>query len=168
MAAMNGRLLVGIILILIGIGSLTGVNIFRFLFPLLLIWWGYTIITGRRIGDSGTPGVSSESTLNEVLIFSGTNRKIQTDTFSGGKVITIFGGAEFDLTDVKTKSTQLQIELVSIFGGVKLRVPETWEVRSEAVAVLGGVTNKTARSKKSDVVVKVTGATIFGSIELEN
>lgn len=164
----NGRLIIGIILIAIGIASITGIDLFRFIIPALLIWWGYTILTGRRIGRSSDAAITSESELNEVLIFSGTNRRIDATDFKGGKVTVVFGGADIDLTKVKTKEKSLRLELVTVFGGIRLRVPENWLVQSEATAILGGVSNKAQVTKQAAVTLRITGASIFGGIDITN
>lgn len=164
----SGRIIVGAVLILVGIGSLTGFNVFRLLFPALLIWWGYTILSGRNFGGprSGS-GVTTSGKLDEILIFSGVKKRVESTAFTGGRIVSIFGNAEIDLTHAKAENN-FDLEIITIFGGVKLRVPVGWVVNTEVAAILGSVQNKTEITKNSSIQGKITGASLFGGIEISN
>jgi hypothetical protein len=59
---------------------------------------------------------------------------------------------------------------VQIFGGAKLIVPPHWQIRSEMVAVFGGIEDKRApqNSYDEDKVVILNGTTFFGGIEIRS
>lgn len=164
----NGRLILGGILIIIGLSALTGIDIMRFIFPLFLIWLGWVVISGKKWPTSTAKSTDTANKLSEVLIFTGTEKVVQSKTFNGGKIIAIFGGAEFDLTNVKASKKDIKLELVAIFGSIKLRVPKSWDIDSDAVAIFGGLENKTKSVGAERTAVKVDGAAIFGGIEIGN
>lgn len=165
---MSTRSILGFVLVIIGVAFLVGINIGPFIMPAVLIFLGIIILTGRGQFDH-RPGQQevSQNSLNEVLVFSGTEKKVLSDDFNGGKVITVFGGGEIDLRGVKTKEKVLYLELVAVFGGLKLYVPDNWLVTSNAVAILGGIDNKTVSEKKA-VELKINGSAVFGGIEIRN
>lgn len=163
----NSRIIIGVIIILIGLGSLFGFDVFRLIIPILLIWWGYTVLTGRGSHFNDAKSSTQEDTLDEVLIFSGVNKRVESKEFTGGRVVCIFGGAELDFSEAKAKDN-IHLEVVTVFGGAKIRVPKTWDVRSEATAIFGGVSNRTERPKSASTVVRLTGASIFGGTDILN
>jgi len=164
----NGRLILGGILIIIGLSALTGVDILRFVFPLFIIWLGWVVISGKKWPTSTGKSTDTANKLSEVLIFTGTEKVIQSKVFNGGKIITIFGGAEFDLTNVKAANREIKLELVALFGSIKLRIPKNWDIDSDAVAIFGGLENKTKSAGSERTAVKIDGAAIFGGIEIIN
>lgn len=166
---MNPRYIIGIVFIALGISALTGFDLGRYIGPLFLIAIGLMIISGRnrRWEGCGETSPLEQDTINEVLIFSGAKRNIHSLDFNGGKITAVFGGAEFDFSSVKTKKKIANMELVAVFGGVKIKVPQNWVVTSEAVGILGGVDNHT-RSKEKTAELHLTGAAIFGGIEITN
>jgi hypothetical protein len=66
------------------------------------------------------------------------------------------------------------LEIICVFGGVELRVPETWAVHSRSLPVFGGFEDKTrqtrvdasAGAKRKTLIV--TGVVIFGGLEISN
>ena len=98
-------------------------------------------------------------------------RNIIAKDFKGGEVVTVFGGAELNLSqaDINGKVT---LEITQVFGGTKLVIPSHWEVRSELVNILGGIEDK--RSMQQDFstdpnkVLILTGTTVFGGITIES
>jgi hypothetical protein len=56
---------------------------------------------------------------------------------------------------------------VAVFGGLKVRIPKNWKVKSEAVGIIGGFDNRT-RNEKADIVVHVKGVAMMGGVEITN
>jgi predicted membrane protein len=168
---MRGHTLAGIIIIVVGLSILFNFPVFNFLIAFVVLWVGVRILTGR--GKFGNFGAESSGTINEgylrrVLIFSAIKAKLKTENFEGMELVTIFGGGEVDAGAVSTKKTDIEIDLVSIFGGIKLRIPKGWKVVSEGAGVFGGFNNKTESSSKSGVTLHLKGAAIFGGVEVVN
>jgi predicted membrane protein len=166
---MNIRILIGLIIIFLGLSILFNFDfpIFKILLALLFIFIGWKVVTNKTadmpmVGQSST---AREDLLKRVMIFSGINTKIQSDNFSGGEVVAIFGGGDIDLSEVKVKGDSLELNLVAIFGGLKITVPDDWNVKTEGVGVLGGFENK-ADTKKSSVTAVIKGVAIFGGVEI--
>lgn len=115
--------------------------------------------------DSGTDNV-----LNIVSIFANIRKRILTKNFRGGEIVCIFGGAEINLSNADIQQP-VYIETVNVFGGTKLFVPNNWEIKSEVVAIFGGVEDK--RRFPSITVVPdrtliLKGFCMFGGLEIKS
>lgn len=162
------RLIIGAIIILIGINILFDIDIFRIIFPILLIWLGTRIIWGKESTSFTTKSEAREDKIKRVLIFSGVRQKLLSEDFEGGEIVAIFGGAEIDLSRVKTKQKRIQLDLVAILGGIKITLPESWSVRSEGIGILGGFNNEAGKDSKKTVEVELKGVAILGGVDVVN
>ena len=124
-------------------------------------------------GASAFTAANSRSNyLHIENVFSGTRQKLDTQDFLGGKVTTVFGGAEIDLRGVGTKQDEISIKAEAIFGGIELWVPAHWQTIVRGSAVFGGFEDKTfpaapGASGKAPRLV-VTGAAVFGGVVVKN
>jgi predicted membrane protein len=153
----------------------------RLFWPLILIAIGIVIITRRGFGhahhhfhlhfDETAPADETNNYIDEVNIFGGGKKRISTQNFKGGKITSIFGGSELDLTNAQLADGTNIIDMVCIFGGSSLILPADWNVRSEVVSVMGGFADKrlnisNATSKEKVLLVK--GIAIFGGGEIKS
>ena len=146
---------------------------FRTIFwPSLLILVGLVLIFGsskifRRRHFSFSQG---EDFIEEVAIFGGGDRVVESQAFRGGEIIAIFGGSKIDLTHAQLAPGGVVIENVTIFGGSTLIVPSDWNVKIEVFNIFGGYSDKRVRSGNVDYnkVVTVKGVAIFGGGEIKS
>jgi len=173
-------------LILIAIGSFFMLPWFfelphywRSLFwPSILILVGLLIIFGGRghgHGGSYFGGhrrrSSSEDYLDDVTVFGGGDKMINSQNFQGGKITHIFGGSKYDFTNAQLAKGKNYLELVMIFGGSKLIIPEGWDVRVEITSIFGGFSDKRVKSmvaRDTERILVLTGVNIFGGGEIVN
>jgi len=159
---------------------------FRHIFwPALLIIIGLTLIFGsgkmcRRRGRwSGTgtgTGTGSdfsfskgEKFIEEVAVFGGGDRVVNSQAFRGGKVVTVFGGSKLDLTKAQLAEGPVEIEVVAIFGGSTLLMPTDWNVKMEVFNIFGGYSDKRVRGQVDfNKTVVVKGVAIFGGGEIKS
>ncbi|HKK59527.1 MAG TPA: DUF5668 domain-containing protein [Salinivirga sp.] len=138
--------------------------------PLVIIVIGLTLILRRRnFMSSHHEHSHSEDFIDELNIFGGSERILNSEFFEGGKITSIFGGSTVNLKNVKLKNGYAEIEMTSIFGGSKLYVPENWNIRIEATSIFGGINDKrqldvTETVNTNTLVIK--GAAIFGGGEI--
>jgi predicted membrane protein len=107
--------------------------------------------------------------IDAVSIFGNVKKVIYSKNFQGGEVVSIFGGAEINLTQADFKSPII-LELVQIFSGAKLIVPPNWTIRSEAVAIFGGIEDKRPPQAhvNTDKVLILQGTALFAGIEIRS
>jgi predicted membrane protein len=120
---------------------------------------------GIFTNDSG-----SDNVLDIVSIFANVRKVILSKNFKGGDIVSIFGGAEINLNNADMQHPVI-IDTVNIFGGTKLYVPNNWEIKSEVVAIFGGVEDK--RRFPSITVVPdrtliLKGFCMFGGLEIKS
>lgn len=150
-------------------------HIMEIFWPLLVIGIGLTIIfqsriRKRRIEEMGTRDSSEGGKIDSVSVFNGVKKNIHSQDFSGGELVTIFGGSEINLMQSDFEGT-VNLEVTAVFGGVKLIVPRHWEVRTEVTTVFGGVDDK--RHSAVDVIPEnkvliLTGTVLFGGLDIVN
>ncbi len=135
---------------------------------------------GAKPDDSHAPKDTSTFTfsngdqdyIDEVAIFGGGKKIVTSENFKGGKVTCIFGGMEIILTQSKLADGIIELEVFAMFGGWTLIVPPTWQIKSEVVAVFGGISDKRmigpehVRDNTQQLVVK--GLVMFGGGEIKS
>lgn len=139
--------------------------------PTLIILFGLAIIFSSRKLFRKRIRVStgSDDYFEEIMVFAGSERKIVSRNFRGGEAVSVFGGSQIDLTNCELAPGTHKIEVVSVFGGVKLIVPPDWNVKTEMVNVLGGFADKRALDRVNpDKLIVIEGVAIFGGGELTN
>lgn len=87
---------------------------------------------------------------------------------SGLDAKAIFGSIELDLTEAVLEQRELTISATSVFGEVKLIVPEGVMVVNEGTAILGERNMSLSQDQPYTAetpIVHVRGLTLFGSVE---
>ncbi len=126
---------------------------------------------GIRTDAQATAGSPGDTFVKIEAIFSGADRKIDSQSFSGGVLLALFGGVELDLRHAAMSKDEVRIEANAIFGGIEIRVPDTWRVVMHGTGVFGGVSDDTHPPPRSDAkapVLVVTGAAVFGGVDVKN
>lgn len=164
------KIIIGTILIAWGVGALLGVSLMKFVFAVILIALGIKVILGKdsnyhNFGSSKS--VSNEDFINEINVFSATNKVINSESFKGGKITMIFSGGKIDLSNTKTTEKTIEIEATSIFGGVDIIVPKNWKVNSEGTSIFGGFDTK-IEGGDGEVVLNLKGTAFFGGVKIIN
>lgn len=173
-------------LILVGIGAFFMLDDFypymrNFVWPFIIIGLGLIIILQpRRRRETSSqeqqpiytdPVYAGENVREDVLdvasVFGSTRKIVLSKNFKGGEVVCVFGGTEINLLQADFTNT-VKIELVSIFGGVKLIVPANWEIRSETAAIFGGIDDKrdTTAITSPEKTIFLEGTVIIGGVEI--
>jgi predicted membrane protein len=135
--------------------------------PSILILIGLSLISRHRTFSAN----KTSGYLNDISVFSGGMKIIKSDHFKGGNLTAVFGGSEFDLRQVKLDEDGAVIDVVTIFGGTKFIVPEDWNVYTDTIAILGGVSDKRpvkVNNNTADKTLIIKGVVIFGGVEIKS
>ena len=142
--------------------------------PILLVIIGLAFIFKKK-GDIHFWHDSekfSSDLLDDVNIFGGSEKKITTGNFKGGKITSIFGGSNYDFLDSKLGDGKNVLDMVNIFGGSKLVVPSDWVIHVDVIAIFGGFADKRKASinieDKPTKELFITGVAIFGGGEIRS
>ncbi|MGD2092522.1 MAG: DUF5668 domain-containing protein [Candidatus Aminicenantes bacterium] len=112
---------------------------------------------------------SSDDRIDESTIFGSISKKITTKSFKGGSISVVFGGAEIDLRSAQLAEEGAVLDISAIFGGVDIRIPESWLVQTRSSAVLGGVDAKYSNSEdNTGKRLLINASAIFGGVDINN
>jgi predicted membrane protein len=149
-------------------------HVYNMFWPAIFIIIGIIFIFTKRRGWSAvsTSSPVGDDYIDYVNIFSGGERQIVSQEFKGGKITAIFGGSEIDLTKAKLAQGRSELELVCIFGGITIIVPDDWFVTIDVTPILGGFGDSRklnpGRTVDSTKQLVVKGAVIFGGGEIKS
>jgi predicted membrane protein len=144
--------------------------IWHYLWPLAIIAVGLWILLKPSLHreKKKVPEMSGDDlALNQV--FSSGARKIESQSFRGGKADVVFGSADIDLRAAKLAGGQATLVLSVVFGGIVVWVPREWQVVLAGSPVLGSI--ESHKAAVSDAVktgtLSIQGSAVFGSIEVK-
>lgn len=109
-------------------------------------------------GDTGPEMIAA--------IFSGASRSGRWQPRRNLSVLTLFGGAELDLTQAVFTDNTCEINVFCLFGGIEIRVPDGVNVRNDCIAIFGGADTKTEPPLPGAPSVIVKGFVGFGGLEV--
>jgi len=143
--------------------------------PILLIVLGFLYIVRQRGHNVpvGSQPDGSMDFIDDTNVFGGGDVVVTSNNFKGGKITSIFGGGDYDLTGAKLSQEPTVIDFFAMFGGGNFIVPSDWNVKTEVTAVFGGFSDKrkhsadpgTADDPTKELYIK--GFVLFGGGELK-
>lgn len=173
-----------------GVGTLflldnLGLHLFRFsmLWPLIIIGFGVTRLLRSaersRILDPSAamppmaaPAEHSDSDAHFWAFFGGGRRRIDSLDFRTAEVFAVFGGFHIDMRGAQIPAGRAVIDINAIFGGVEVRVPDTWRVLVRGQGIFGAFEDKTLPPRTTEGLkppeLIVTGSSIFGGATIRN
>jgi predicted membrane protein len=157
-------------------------DIDRYAFPIGIIIVGLFIVFRALTGTTResrkkdwadglvTNDAGGEDYFDLTTVFGGTKKKVFSKKFRGGETTCIFGGADIDLSQADIEGTVV-IDVVQLFGGVKLIIPSNWELKSDMTVVLGGMDDKRNVSTQGltpEKRIVLTGFVMFGGVDVKS
>jgi predicted membrane protein len=137
--------------------------------PAIFVVIGILMITVKKRHHFGGSSEKSEDFLDMLNFMGGGNRKVTSSNFLGGKVTSIFGGGEIDLTEADMQNNDCMIDVFTMFGGIAFHVPKGWEVQVDVTSIFGGFDDKRGPVVDgNNKVLKIKGFTIFGGGEVKS
>lgn len=146
--------------------------------PLIIIGIGVVLLIthGRKkpeeplnVESGGTQGMDY---FDDFVIFGGREVFINSQNFFGGKITSMFGGAEYDLRQAGLSENGAVVDCVSVFGACEFKVPPDWTVKNEVTAIFGAFSDKRGNSFNQTIsnpskTLIVKGFSAFGAIEIK-
>lgn len=115
-------------------------------------------------------GIDKNDIIDSVSVFGGNQHKVYSKNFKGGDVIAVFGGSDINLTQADFEGV-VKLDIVAIFGGVKIVIPPGWEVKSEVTAIFGGIDDKRTlgvAAVEPRKILIIEGVALFGGVDIRN
>jgi predicted membrane protein len=142
----------------------------RYIWPVAIICVGVWILLRPSFGadKKKIPEMTGDD-LDIQQVFSGTSRKVESQSFQGGKADVVFGSAVIDLRGAKLAGGQATLHLSAVFGGIEVLVPRDWQVVLEGTPVLGSIESHkpTIPDTGKTGTLFINGSAVFGSIEVK-
>ena len=143
--------------------------------PAIFILAGIIILSNNawfRRGKRLSSETSPSDRIDMVNIFGGGERVISSLAFTGGRVSSVFGGAEIDLTRSSLAPGDQILDISCIFGGVSLVVPPDWNIVIDVTPILGGFSDSRKLLPGGPIdttsTLIIRGAVIFGGGEIKS
>ena len=120
--------------------------------------------------SSGT----SDEYIDELTIFSGSKKIINSSNFRGGKMTAIFGGSEINMTRAQLAPGKNYLNVFLLFGGSEIVVPANWNIVLEVSPIFGSFADERYVPKElkaedgADSVLIVRGLVLFGGAEIKS
>jgi len=147
-------------------------GVWHYIWPVAIILFGLWMILRPSIRRGFHPGTAaiSEDELDISIIFNGLKRRVSSQAFRGGRISTVMGGVNLDLSGAKISGDRITIEISAVMGGVGLKVPKNWKLIIEASPVMGGIEDRTAQLHDDQTVATllIRASTVMGGVEITN
>jgi predicted membrane protein len=142
-------------------------NLFDF-WPMLLVFVGGMIVWHGIRGRRERSTAAESDTINAVAVLSGVNRGSNSTSFKGGELTAFMGGCEVDLRNASING-DAAIDVFAMWGGIEIRVPESWTVIGKVTPLMGGFEDQT-RAPQAATAHRLTvrGMVIMGGVEIKN
>ena len=81
----------------------------------------------------------------------------------------IMGGCEIDLRRAAIAADEAVIDVFAFWGGIELRVPETWHVVGRVTPLMGGYEDKTSQVQQAGGKrLVIRGLVVMGGVNVKN
>ena len=156
-------------------------DLFSDAWPLILILAGVFILLKRNDhrnkfhkgnwNEGGTYAEVEDGKFEVAALFSSIRRKFTSQQLIKGSATAIFGSTGLDFTEAAPESETITLELVSLFGGNNLRLPQSWSVIDNTMSIFGGASDKrifTVKPEEVSTTLVLKGLNLFGGLKITN
>ena len=151
--------------------ELVDVSFFQLFLPAALLLVGGTLVYRTFVRPSTLPPGPEDPTsyVRAFAVMSGNERRGIASTFRGGDLAAFMGGVTLDLRQAKMMPEGAVLDTFAFWGGIEIKVPESWQVRGEVIPLMGGFEDKTRPQKGAvDGTLVIRGFAIMGGVEVSN
>jgi hypothetical protein len=134
------------------------------LWPVILIVGGLAIVA-HAFGFRASLLEGSGSTI--LAIFGVRKEAVTSRNYTGGRIIAFMGGCELDLTKSDMENGPAEIEIIAMWGGVEIKVPEGWEVIGNTLPIMGGADIRTKAAPGGRKLI-VNGVVLMAGVDIKS
>ncbi len=159
----------GIVLLLANIFNW---SVWGLIWPAIIIGFGIKVLlgnTGGKPNPNYNSNTSNSDSIDDFLIFWGSEKRIVSNNFTGGSVTVMFGGMELDLRNVNLPPQGAQLNITCAFGGIDVFVSNNYKVKCNGNAILGGWDNHYLPvNDDTKPLLTISGTVAFGGVEIKS
>jgi predicted membrane protein len=138
-----------------------------YIWPIALIGIGLLFIFRNSLGKSSEETIG-DTHFDSTNILGGGKLRVTSSPLKGGKVTSIMGGSEINLSKTVIQGEAV-IDVFSLMGGAEIRTPENWNVINEVTSIMGGFEDSRSIQPSEDApTLRIKGLTIMGGVELKS
>lgn len=137
--------------------------------PIIIVIIGINIIVKAVFSSKENEHTSSENaSKNVTAVFTKQEIDYSDEELTTAKISAIFGGATCNLTNANIVNGS-HIDVMCIFGGADIIVPENVTIKNNMFCLFGGVDDKKDLKNVSEdnTVLYINGFCIFGGIDIK-
>jgi predicted membrane protein len=135
------------------------------LWPVALILAGLAILA-RAFGVRA-PLLAGGSDSTILAILGVRKEAVTSRNYRGGRIIAFMGGCELDLRNADMENGPAELEIIAIWGGVEIKVPEGWEVIGNTLPIMGGADIRTKAAPGGRKLI-VNGVVIMAGVDIKS
>jgi hypothetical protein len=151
-------------------------GVFRFLVKLVLAFLGAIFAFSLaslaaaaymkpRIQDDASP---EDDELELAVVYDGRDFTSEATSFRGGRIVCWYGGLDVDLRRAQLDPMGADLDVFTLFGGTRVRVPEDWRVEMRGMSVFGGAMRPDFDPLQPTIpVLRVRHRTVFSGLDVE-
>ena len=127
---------------------------------------GAALVAKFVVKSEGEP---DSDEFRRVAIFGGDQFRSTAQAARRGSAIAGFGGVQLDLRRAKASPSGMHLDVIAIFGGVQLVVPDNWAVDHEKASIAGGIDLRVtdpAMLPEDSPHLRINAKAIFGGISI--
>lgn len=144
--------------------SIITFNVWSLVWPVIIIAFGISVLINRA---SSHKNVRQKDLDDANALLGGNAIKNESKDYKGGSASAVMGGVEIDLRDAVIKD-EATLNVFAFWGGITLKVPEGWTVKSKITPVAGGVDIKTKPAGQGAPVLYLAGDVIMSGVEVKH
>ncbi len=166
-AGLGPLIVIGVgVLLLLGELELLPDNIWRYIWPVVLIVVGLALVLRR--GGRGLPAGRPDEVVSASAFFSGNDVVSTSQSFRGASLTAAFGGVSLDLRQATLAPDGATVSILAAFGGAEVLVPRGWRVQASGLPLFGGFDNKAnAPAAPDSPLLRVEYTVLFGGAEVK-
>lgn len=159
-------LLVGVLLLLAAQDFFEYSMVWKVLAPVIVVMIGVKIIA-KSLYTPNEHKAETEQTKH-VAVCSEQVFDDEDEELTAAQVGAVFGGAKYNLTDANIKDGS-QINLMCVFGGAEIIVPENVNIKCNTFCLFGGINDKRTikPTAQENITLNINGFCIFGGADIK-
>jgi predicted membrane protein len=172
----------GLVLISIG-GLFLAAKVLGYHYPIKYFFWPTVFVAiglilifhskGHMPRFGMRKGIIDVDFIDDMSIFGGSEQRVSSKNFRGGRITNIFGGSTFFMGDAQLAPGRNVLDMFCLFGGSKIVVPSDWKIKIEVTAIFGGYSDKRMNVQRNEneageKELIIRGVVIFGGGEIKS